>query len=283
MKRNLLVLAALAFVLLPCRAHAQSVASSFDPCLQFPKQSVAINVSTAADAQLVAAVANAPVYVCGMALNQVDGTGSVKLEYGTGTNCGTGQTELTGPIFASTVANGTTNTQLGGSSNGGTQVLVPAGNALCVKSTGTIQQSGWLTYVQSTSVNAASYFDPCNQYPKQSATMNFSSATTKTLVPNGGAAVTTYICSILWEDAGRATTANTTTFEYGTKVTNPCDTGTTSLTGPLTGSLTAGAATFLGASWEPLGTQIVVPAGDDFCAVTGQSSTVTGVVTYVQH
>src|SRR5215472_5073978 len=222
MKRIAAILSLLAVLGGAQYAHAQAVANQFDMCTQFPKQSAAINISTATDTQLVASQANNNIFLCGFFLNQVNGSGSLKFEYGTGTNCATGKTALTGAIFASTVASKVTNTNNTPNLAAGTQLVVPAGNALCALSTGTIQQSGYISYVQAPQVQAASYFDPCNQYQKSSALINFSSATTSEIIAPSAAGQQTYICNIFLEDAGRATTANTTTFEYGTKASTAC-------------------------------------------------------------
>lgn len=409
--RKLIALLGFSILLLSSSAFAQGVANSLDPCSTFPKLSAAINVSSATTVKLVSNTATAPIYVCGVYLNQVNGTGSWGLEYGTGTTCGTGTKVLNGPILASTVSSGVTNTSLGadelgtdmlvpagndlcgvstgtiqqsgyvsyvqtndithistvdpcvvqpklsvaintaasattvqlvpavantsidvcaitlngvavsgesltfeygtgtlcaggagatlltgalspsqiassasvlntGESSGGTQLAVPAGNALCeLTGTSTGQQSGWVTYVQQNPSVNVSFFDPCIIYPKQSGQFAFSSATTTQIIP-AVAGAQTYICGITLEDAGRATTANTSTIEYGTKVSTDCDTGATALAGPITGSLTAGTPTFV--QHAGFGTQIVAPAGNQVCIATTQTTAVNGFVSYVQ-
>lgn len=57
---------------------------------------VDINDSTSGDLQLVALVAAKTIYVCGYNVVAA-GPVSVQLEYGTGTNCGTGKTVMAGP------------------------------------------------------------------------------------------------------------------------------------------------------------------------------------------
>lgn len=276
--RNCLAVIALA-ILLPGLARAQVVANQFDACAVLPKKSVSVNFSSATTTQLVGLIANQNIFVCDFFLNQANGAGSLKLVYGTGTNCGTGTTNLTGPIFASTVASGVTNT-VGGSGIPSTQAVVPSGNALCATTTGTIQQSGWLTYIQATQPLAASFYDPCIQLSKLSAPINFSSATTTALVtPTATNPNPIYVCQIVLDDAGLVTTPNTTTFKYGTKVSTDCDTGATSVTGPYTGVATTGTTSFI--NGLPLQTQLVIPAGKQLCATTSQASTVTGYVTYV--
>jgi hypothetical protein len=103
--------------------------------------SVPISISTATTTQLVALSAGKAIYV-----NAWDviagGTGNITLEYGTGSNCGTGTTALTGayPLTAQQgIAKG----------NGlGPVLVVPAGNALCALTSAAIQMSGSLAYTQ---------------------------------------------------------------------------------------------------------------------------------------
>jgi len=276
--RKLLTLLAFSALLVAPRAFAQSQANPFDPCAQFPKQYVGINISSATTTRLVALNANAPIYVCGGVLNQVNGTGSLKLEYGTGATCGTGTTALTGPLYASTVASGTTNVVLTASKTTGTYAVAPTGTSLCAVSTGTIQQSGWLSYVQSPNVTAASFFDPCSQYPMSVAPINFSAATGAQLIA-GVSSANIYVCGMYYQDAGRATTANTGQFSYGTG--SVCATGTTNIGGVITGGLTAGAnATTIDV--PPASTMFTVPMGDALCLTPTQTSTITGYVDYVQ-
>jgi hypothetical protein len=70
------------------------------------------------------------------------GTGNITLEYGTGSNCGTGTTALTGayPLTAQQgIAKG----------NGlGPVLIAPSGNALCALTSAAIQMSGSLAYTQ---------------------------------------------------------------------------------------------------------------------------------------
>jgi hypothetical protein len=266
------------FPLLSSIAHAQAVANQFDACAVFPKQSALINISSATDTQLVAAQTNSNVWLCGMFLNQVDGVGSLGFEYGTGTNCATGKTTLSGNIYASTVASGVTNTSMQPGFYTGTQLVAPAGNALCANTTGSIQQSGWITYVQQPATPAASFFDPCNVYQRQSAPIKSSTAATTSILTAPSSIYPTYICNVFAEDAGNVTTANTTTFKYGTGAT--CGTGTTNLTGPITGTLTAGTPSFIGPQ-DSAGTDWVLPAGQNLCDTTTQAITEDGWITYV--
>lgn len=103
--------------------------------------SVAINVSTATTTQLVALASGKSIYVTAWDI-VVAAADNVTLEYGTGTNCGTGTTALTGAYnFA---ANG------GIAKGSGLGVLfkVPAGNALCLVTSAATQASGSVSYAQ---------------------------------------------------------------------------------------------------------------------------------------
>jgi len=119
----------------------QSIAG--DPCKNPNVQtsSVVINISSTGTTQLVAPVAGKAVYVC-----QVTASGgsaaTATLEYGTGSNCGTGTTTLTGAL----ALNATQPVSMGW---GGAVVTAPAGNALCLLAGGTVTTAqGVLSYVQ---------------------------------------------------------------------------------------------------------------------------------------
>lgn len=103
--------------------------------------SVAISQASAATVQIVALASGQKIYVTSFNVMSA-GTGNFSLVYGTGTNCGTGTTALTGayPLIAqSGISTG----------NGlGTILFVPSGNALCVTSSAAVQMSGSLSYVQ---------------------------------------------------------------------------------------------------------------------------------------
>jgi hypothetical protein len=104
-------------------------------------KSAPINISTAVTTQLVAASGLRPIYVTHFDVI-AGGTGNITFEYGTGTNCGTGTTALTGayPLVA----------QAGISAgNGlGPVLAVPPGNALCVLTSAVVQMSGSVAYAQ---------------------------------------------------------------------------------------------------------------------------------------
>ena len=103
--------------------------------------SIPINIATGTTTQLVALVANQTIYITSWDV-MAGGTGNFTLEYGTGTNCGTGTTTLTGayPLIAQAgISKG----------NGlGPVLIVPPGNALCALTDQTIQYSGSISYAQ---------------------------------------------------------------------------------------------------------------------------------------
>lgn len=114
-----------------------------DPCgPSASKSSVPLAITTATTTQLVALSAGKKVYVCAVdaSLGLSD---TLKLEYGTGSACGTGTTALTGAIASDTAV-----IQVLAANPSGTLVTAPAGNALCAVSTGTGGIQGVLTYVQ---------------------------------------------------------------------------------------------------------------------------------------
>lgn len=124
-----------------------------DPCLSpsVKKSSVPINITTATTTQLVAASANAAIYVCGYSftISQVATTANtLQFEYGTGASCGTGTTALTGLFGAGGVT--AAPPLLIQAPSDGTDITAPAGNALCavtaIGASGSFQ--GVLTYVQ---------------------------------------------------------------------------------------------------------------------------------------
>lgn len=119
----------------PTGTGAQRVTMSQDGA------SVPINVSTATDTQLVALSGSTVIYVTSFDVI-AGGTGNITFEYGTGSNCATGKTALTGayPLVAQAgIAKG----------SGVAAVLkVPSGNALCVLTSAAVQMSGSVSYIQ---------------------------------------------------------------------------------------------------------------------------------------
>ena len=103
--------------------------------------SVPINVSTAVTTQLVALSAGKAIYVGSLDFLAAGAT-NVTFEYGTGTNCATGTTALSGP-YSLTASAGISK------GNGAAAVLfVPASNALCMVNSAAIQVSGSVAYAQ---------------------------------------------------------------------------------------------------------------------------------------
>ena len=103
--------------------------------------SIPINISTATTTQLVALSGTKSIYVSAFDV-MAGGTGNITFEYGTGSNCGSGTTPLTG-AYPLTAQQGFTK------GDGMAPVLiVPAGNALCALTSAAVQMSGSLTYVQ---------------------------------------------------------------------------------------------------------------------------------------
>lgn len=105
--------------------------------------SVSIASNTASTFELVAASTGKAIYVTSFNVD-VNGTETVQFKYGTGTNCGSGTTVLTG-VYSLTV--GTNVVTVG---NGlGVVLYVPQGNALCYTTTaGTTVVAGSVSYAQ---------------------------------------------------------------------------------------------------------------------------------------
>lgn len=124
--------------------------------------------------------------------------------------------------------------------------------------------------------------DPC-QNPavlKSSAKIQVTGTTAVVLVPLSAGKIT-YVCG--WDATiqGSATTVGTVQLESGTQTTNPCDTGTTTLTGVYKGNITASVPTVVGRSGS--GTIMATTAGQQFCAIsTGTTIDVQGTLTFVQ-
>lgn len=102
-------------------------------------QSAPISISSAADLQLVALTAGKQVHVC--AYNFLaNGAVAVTLEYGTGTNCATGKTSITGAYPL------TGQTGLSAGSGNGQLFAAPVGAAVCINSNAAQTVSGLITY-----------------------------------------------------------------------------------------------------------------------------------------
>jgi hypothetical protein len=104
--------------------------------------SAPINISTATTTQLIAAISTDLIYVTSWDVISA-GAGNITLEYGTGSNCGTGTTLLTGAYNLAAQA---------GISKGdglGAVYIIPASNALCAVTSANVQYSGSVSFTQS--------------------------------------------------------------------------------------------------------------------------------------
>lgn len=128
------------FALPGMAAHATS-----DPCTSgtFQKQSVAVFAGAASTTQQVALQTGLSIYVCGYQLSQIATAGTVQWVYGTGANCVTGTTNLTGAM-------GVTASQPFTYGTGGATVMkTPQSQELCITATGTGGTvSGIVTFIQ---------------------------------------------------------------------------------------------------------------------------------------
>lgn len=123
-----------------------------DPCFYGNKSSASISISSATTPQFVALSGSTVVYVCGFSVSiapSATSADTIQFIYGTGSNCGTGATALTG-----TYGNGDLTTSappLPITYGGGAQTVFKgaAGNAICGVAAGTtVNVQGVLTYVQ---------------------------------------------------------------------------------------------------------------------------------------
>lgn len=134
----------------PTRAEYSGVNSSGNLAgiIQCDK-SITFNSTTAATTQLIALSGSQVIYVCGYSLiiQGVAATpASIKFVYGTGTNCATGITDLTGTLTGSTVAGSAISINAG--SGLGTIFRTPSGQALCMTTVTVTLKAGTLFYTQ---------------------------------------------------------------------------------------------------------------------------------------
>jgi hypothetical protein len=110
----------------------------------------------------------------------------------------------------------------------------------------------------------------------QSVAINITKATTTQLVGPSGS---TQIYVTAWDVFANA--ASTITLVYGTKATNPCDTGTTALTGVYNFAAQSGMSPTGG---DPVADPLyVIPQGNALCAVTsGATVWLVGSLSYTQ-
>lgn len=143
MKKIILVLWALicpqlAFAQGPVAVCYLNAQGGCTPAVQ-ANASVKIDTAAAATAQIVALTTGKVIYVTSFNIF-AGGTGTIKFVYGTGTNCGTGTTDLTGAYAMKDQAFVSVGNGLGA-------VLVPpVSNALCITTSATVQMSGSVSY-----------------------------------------------------------------------------------------------------------------------------------------
>ncbi len=144
--RKMLLLWAL--LCLPTIADAQPLArlcntSNGTNCIpQFAaSNSAKISVAAAATTEILPLVTGTRIYITSWNV-MASNTNNVKLVYGTGTNCGTGTTDLTGayPLIAQAgiaIGNGV-----------GAILFAPVSNAICLTASGSSLVAGSISYVQ---------------------------------------------------------------------------------------------------------------------------------------
>lgn len=103
--------------------------------------SIKIDSAAATTAQIVALSTTKAIFVTSFNLYAA-GTGTIKFVYGTGTNCATGGTDLTGAYPMKDAGNISVGSGLG------YVLFVPIGKALCITTSATAQISGSLSYAQ---------------------------------------------------------------------------------------------------------------------------------------
>jgi len=115
--------------------------ASAQPVIPLTQASVPITISTATTTQLVALKSGQSIYVTSVSVIAV-GTGNIQFVYGTGSNCATGQGNITG--------NYNLTAQVGFTLGNGSGVVwvVPAGNALCAVTSQSVGMPGSLSYAQ---------------------------------------------------------------------------------------------------------------------------------------
>lgn len=134
MTKLALVIAAL------CASGGAIAQSSAPPPVIQASASNPIAISSATTTQVISALSGAKTYITGFDFISA-GTGTVQFEYGTGTNCSTVAGTLTGayPMAAN----------FGISKGGiGPELIVPAGNAVCVVTTTGATAQGSIAYAQ---------------------------------------------------------------------------------------------------------------------------------------
>lgn len=144
MKRLLILLALL--ISTPCYAQSNfkecftTNGNNCVPAIAASNRAI-LSVSSATTSELVALVSGQRIYITAWDFI-ASAVGTIKLVYGTGTNCGTGTTDLTGNYTI------TTSTVFTKGNGLGPVLIVPASNALCYTSASTAALQGTISYVQ---------------------------------------------------------------------------------------------------------------------------------------
>lgn len=104
--------------------------------------SVPISVSTATTTKLVSGIPNLTTYIASVSI-QAGGSGNAQLVAGTGTNCGSNTTNLTGAYVLSA-----TTPPLVLGTGAGAVLVPPQGYDVCLTTSAAVQMSGSLSYSQ---------------------------------------------------------------------------------------------------------------------------------------
>lgn len=91
---------------------------------------------TAALAQIIAAVSNQSIFICGWHITNTAAAGTFAFSYGTGSNCGTGTVNILSNVSVSNTAPATDHIDYA-------FLQIPVGNALCQNSTATVSGAVW--------------------------------------------------------------------------------------------------------------------------------------------
>jgi hypothetical protein len=124
-----------------------------------------------------------------------------------------------------------------------------------------------------------------NTQPANKAVAIAGGTATTTLLVALSAGKQIFLCEWTLLVGVSSTTATAVQFEYGTQTTNPCDTGTTVLTGVMGSFTTTAGPAIMLVNGPYSGSTFVVPAGNQLCLVTtgpAAGINVGGQITYKQ-
>jgi hypothetical protein len=154
MMKRFLLTALFLFAWLGC-AYAAPIlhTGTPDPCTSNDNKSfVAISTTSATTASIVAASGSTVIYVCHFNLSiagSATSAATAKLEFGTGSNCGSTQTAITGTYGSNDAVASATPTVISSGDGGFTLAASAAGNLLCLVTAGTSPfVEGMVTFVQ---------------------------------------------------------------------------------------------------------------------------------------